>query len=161
MIWKALTRFGLLLLNLVLLMISGRISKLFSISKQFFRKFCSKIFFQYLKNDFNYKAYNVGSQKNPACFAIITQSIPFSFTFPDTKNLSQRAQHLMNDILMKTLILSADAAVKVDAIHGQLTDIQKQCNYRDRPLCDTLKVKSFEEIGFIKQMKNVSRRILN
>ena len=67
----------------------------------------------------------------------------------------------MNDILMKTLILSADAAVKVDAIHGQLTDIQKQCNYRDRPLCDTLKVKSFEEIGFIKQMKNVSRRILN
>lgn len=62
----------------------------------------------------------------------------------------------MNDILLKTLMLSADAAAKVDEIHIQLSVLQRQCNYRDRPLCDTLKVKSFEEMGFIERMKLVS-----
>lgn len=73
-----------------------------------------------------------------------------------TKTLSQRVQYLMNDILLKTLMLSADAASKVDEIHLQLSVLQRQCNYRDRPLCDTLKVKSFEEIGFIDRLKIVS-----
>lgn len=62
----------------------------------------------------------------------------------------------MNDILLKTLMLSADAASKVDEIHLQLSVLQRQCNYRDRPLCDTLKVKSFEEMGFIERLKLVS-----
>ena len=62
----------------------------------------------------------------------------------------------MNDVLLKTLMLSTDAASKVDEIHLQLSVIQRQCNYRDRPLCDTLKVKSFEEMGFIERLKLVS-----
>lgn len=62
----------------------------------------------------------------------------------------------MNDILLKTLMLSADAAAKVDEIHIQLSVLQRQCNYRDRPLCDTLKVKTFEEMGFIERIKIVS-----
>lgn len=53
-------------------------------------------------------------------------------------------------------MLSADAASKVDEIHIQLSVLQRQCSYRDRPLCDTLKVKSFEEIGFIEKLKFVS-----
>lgn len=73
-----------------------------------------------------------------------------------TKTLSLRVQYLMNDILLKTLMLSADAASKVDEIHLQLSVLQRQCNYRDRPLCDTLKVKSFEELGFIERLKIVS-----
>lgn len=77
--------------------------------------------------------------------------------FPGTKNLSQRVQHLMNEILLKTLLLSADAASKVDEIHIQLSVLQRQCNYRDRPLCDTLNIKSFEEMGFIERLKVVSR----
>lgn len=62
----------------------------------------------------------------------------------------------MNEILFKTLMLSADAASKVDEIHIQLSVLQRQCNYRDRPLCDTLKVKSFEEMGFIDRLRAVS-----
>lgn len=62
----------------------------------------------------------------------------------------------MNEILFKTLILSADAALKVDEIHIQLSALQRQCSYRDRPLCDTLKVKSFDEMGFIEKLKIVS-----
>lgn len=65
----------------------------------------------------------------------------------------------MNDILLKILMLSADAAAKVDEIHIQLSVLQRQCNYRDRPLCDTLKVKSFEEMGFIERMKIVSELV--
>lgn len=62
----------------------------------------------------------------------------------------------MNEILLKTLLLSADASSKVDEIHIQLSALQRQCNYRDRPLCDTLKVKSFEEMGLIEKLKIVS-----
>ena len=61
----------------------------------------------------------------------------------------------MNEIVVKTLILSADAAAKVDEIHIQLSVLQRQCSYRDRPLCDTLKVKSFEEMRFIEKLKMV------
>jgi hypothetical protein len=61
----------------------------------------------------------------------------------------------MNDILLKTLMLSAEAAAKVDEIHIQLSVLQRQCNYRDRPLCDTLKVKSFDEMGFMENLKMV------
>jgi len=73
-----------------------------------------------------------------------------------TRNLSGRVHHLLNDVVLKTLMLSADAASKVDEIHIQLSVLQRQCSYRDRPLCDTLKVKSFEEIGFIEKLKFVS-----
>lgn len=64
-------------------------------------------------------------------------------------------QYLINDILYNTLLLSAEAASKVNDIHVQLSVLQRQCNYRDRPLCDTLKVKSFEEMGFIERLKIV------
>ncbi|CRL05775.1 CLUMA_CG018802, isoform A [Clunio marinus] len=73
-----------------------------------------------------------------------------------TKELSQRVQFLMNGVLFKTLLLSADAASKVDEIHIQLSVLQRQCNFRDRPLCETLKVKSFEEMGFIGKVQSVN-----
>ncbi|KAG5671584.1 hypothetical protein PVAND_001777 [Polypedilum vanderplanki] len=73
-----------------------------------------------------------------------------------TRNLSKRVQHLLNDIVLKTIMLSTDASNKVNEIHIALSVLQRQCNYRDRPLCDTLRVKSFEEMGFIEKL-----RILN
>lgn len=74
-----------------------------------------------------------------------------------TRNLSGRVHHLLNDVVVKTLMFSADAASKVDDIIIQLSVLQRQCSSRDRPLCDTLKVKSFEEVGFIEKLKFVSR----
>jgi hypothetical protein len=78
-----------------------------------------------------------------------------------TRNLSIRVQHLLNEVVLKTLLLATDAAAKVDEIHTQLSVLQRQCNYRDRPLCDTLKVKSFEEMGFIENLKIVSNFLKN
>ena len=86
---------------------------------------------------------------------IKVQSCSILSLFSDTRNLSGRVHHLLNDVVLKTLMLSADAASKVDDIHIQLSVLQRQCSYRDRPLCDTLKVKSFEEIGFIEKLKFV------
>lgn len=69
----------------------------------------------------------------------------------------------MDEMLGKLLYLSADAASKVEEIHIQLLFLQRQCNFRDRPLCDTLKVKTFEElmltdkletVGFIRRLQN-------
>lgn len=67
-----------------------------------------------------------------------------------------RVQHLLNDVVLKALLLAQDTSNKVEEIHTQLTVLQRQCNYRDRPLCDSLKVKSFEEIGFVEKLKSVS-----
>lgn len=66
----------------------------------------------------------------------------------------------MNDLSVKSLQLAADAAIKVDEIHTQLSVLQSHCNYRDRPLCDTLKIKSFEEMGIIKKLKMVKRQMV-
>jgi hypothetical protein len=57
-------------------------------------------------------------------------------------------------------MLSAEAASKVDEIHIQLSALQRQCSYRDRPLCDTLKIKSFEEMGFVEKLKIVSASLM-
>lgn len=64
-------------------------------------------------------------------------------------------QNITNDLTVRSLQLSADAAIKVDEIHTQLSVLQSQCNYRDRPLCDTLKIKSFEEMGIIRKLNMV------
>lgn len=64
----------------------------------------------------------------------------------------------MNDLTVRSLQLAADAAIKVDEIHTQLSVLQSQCNYRDRPLCDTLKIKSFEEMGIIRKLKMVTTK---
>lgn len=88
---------------------------------------------------------------------------PFNYNYfvpAGTRNLSIRVQHLLNEVVLKTLLLSTDAASKIEEIHTQLSVLQRQCNYRDRPLCDTLKVKSFEEMGFIENLKNVSVKFL-
>lgn len=62
----------------------------------------------------------------------------------------------MDEMLGKLLFISADAEKKVEEIHSQLLVLQRQCSYRDRPLCDTLKIKRFEELLFIEKLQDVS-----
>lgn len=44
---------------------------------------------------------------------------------------------------MKAILISQDAAQRTDELHVQLTVMQRQCTGRDRPICDTLRLKSF------------------
>jgi hypothetical protein len=64
----------------------------------------------------------------------------------DTKNISQRVSYFMEEMLGKLLDLSADAASKVKEIQQQLSSLQRVCSFRDRPLCDTLRVKTLDEL---------------
>lgn len=82
--------------------------------------------------------------------------IQTKLSLTDTKNLSRQVSFFMNEMLGKLIFLSADAASKVDEIHMQLLSLQRQCSYRDRPLCDTLKVKTFEELAFLEKLNSVS-----
>ena len=63
---------------------------------------------------------------------------------------------MLNETLLKALMLANDSAVKIDEIQIQLSVLQRQCNHRDRPLCETLKIKSLEDIGFVSRLKHVS-----
>lgn len=51
--------------------------------------------------------------------------------------------------------LAQDSETRLEELHIQLTVLQRQCNYRDRPLCDTLKLKTLEEIGIIDRFTKV------
>lgn len=84
-----------------------------------------------------------------------TQLVYNEFLFTDTKNISRRVSYFMDEMLGKLLDLSADAASKVKEIHIQLLFLQRECSFRDRPLCDTLKVKTFEELMFSEKLKTV------
>lgn len=43
----------------------------------------------------------------------------------------------------------------MEEIQIQLSVLQRQCTFRDRPLCDTLRIKSFEENGIYEALKMV------
>lgn len=76
--------------------------------------------------------------------------------FQDTRNLSSKVQFLLNEIVLRALLIASDTGKKIEEIHTQLSVLQRQCSYRDRPLCDTLRVKSFEEIGVVEALKLVN-----
>lgn len=65
--------------------------------------------------------------------------------------------HLLQKTLSRAIQLSQDASIKMEELQTQLSVILRQCSYRDRPLCDTLRMKSFEDMGVIsafEQLKN-------
>lgn len=51
----------------------------------------------------------------------------------------------MHDSIMKSILISQEATTRIEELQVQLTVLQRQCTGRDRPLCDTLKLKGFTE----------------
>uniref|UniRef100_A0A1B0AP20 Prominin n=1 Tax=Glossina palpalis gambiensis TaxID=67801 RepID=A0A1B0AP20_9MUSC len=62
---------------------------------------------------------------------------------------------MLQETVGRALKLSQEAAVRMEELQIQLSVLQRQCTYRDRPLCDTLRIRSFEENGLIDALKTL------
>lgn len=56
---------------------------------------------------------------------------------------------LLQDALGKAILISKEATQRIEEFQVQLSILQRQCSSRDRPLCDTLRLRSFEENGIL------------
>ncbi|XP_031635257.1 uncharacterized protein LOC116348398 isoform X2 [Contarinia nasturtii] len=56
---------------------------------------------------------------------------------------------LLQDALGKAVLISKEATQRIEEFQVQLSILQRQCSSRDRPLCDTLRLRSFEENGIL------------
>lgn len=67
---------------------------------------------------------------------------------------------LLEDVLNKAVLISKEAAQRIEEFQAQLSILQRQCSARDRPLCDTLRLKGFDENGISATLTRVCHRIL-
>lgn len=72
-----------------------------------------------------------------------------------SNNLSHRI-YLLHETLQRATQIISEAESRLDEIEIQLSVLQRQCTYRDRPLCDTLRVKGMDESGVKDKLKKVS-----
>lgn len=52
---------------------------------------------------------------------------------------------LLQDVLAQVIIISKEATQRIEEFRVQLTVLQRQCSARDKPLCDTLRLRGFED----------------
>ncbi|XP_062559177.1 prominin-1 isoform X2 [Armigeres subalbatus] len=71
-----------------------------------------------------------------------------------SNNLFRRIS-LLQETLARAAKISYEAEYRLDELQIQLSVLQRQCTYRDRPLCDTLKIKNFEESGLIEKIRKL------
>lgn len=62
---------------------------------------------------------------------------------------------LLQDALGKAILISKEATQRIEEFQVQLSILQRQCSSRDRPLCDTLRLRSFEENGILNILTRV------
>ncbi|XP_067627769.1 prominin-1 isoform X2 [Eurosta solidaginis] len=62
---------------------------------------------------------------------------------------------MLQETVGRALKISQEAAARMEELQIQLSVLQRQCTYRDRPLCDTLRIRSFEENGVIDALKTL------
>ncbi|XP_017962035.1 uncharacterized protein LOC108654932 isoform X3 [Drosophila navojoa] len=62
---------------------------------------------------------------------------------------------MLQETVGRALKLSQEAAARMEELQIQLSVLQRQCTYRDRPLCDTLRIRSFEENGLVDALKTL------
>lgn len=56
---------------------------------------------------------------------------------------------LLQDALGKAILISKEATQRIDEFQAQLSNLQRQCLARDRPLCDILRLRSFDDNGLL------------
>ncbi|KFB49997.1 hypothetical protein ZHAS_00018038 [Anopheles sinensis] len=71
-----------------------------------------------------------------------------------SSNLSRRI-HLLQDALARAAKISYEAEYRLDELQIQLSVLQRQCTFRDRPLCDTLRIRNFEDTGLIERLRKL------
>ncbi|XP_017125522.1 uncharacterized protein LOC108144876 isoform X1 [Drosophila elegans] len=62
---------------------------------------------------------------------------------------------MLQETVGRALKLSQEASARMEELQIQLSVLQRQCTYRDRPLCDTLRIRSFEENGVVDALKTL------
>ncbi|XP_034653238.1 uncharacterized protein LOC117891744 isoform X1 [Drosophila subobscura] len=62
---------------------------------------------------------------------------------------------MLQETVGRALKLSQEATARMEELQIQLSVLQRQCTYRDRPLCDTLRIRSFEENGVVDALKTL------
>lgn len=62
---------------------------------------------------------------------------------------------LLQDALGKAIIISKEASHRIEELQVQLSILQRQCSARDRPLCDTLRLRSFDDNGILNTLTRV------
>lgn len=73
---------------------------------------------------------------------------------PGNFELIHRVQ-LLQDALGKAILISKEATQRIEEFQIQLSILQRQCSSRDRPLCDTLRLRSFEDNGILNILTRV------
>lgn len=80
-----------------------------------------------------------------------------AFFFPHSTGnfeIIHRVQ-LLQDALGKAILISKEATSRIEEFQVQLSILQRQCSSRDRPLCDTLRLRSFEDNGLLNILTRV------
>lgn len=78
----------------------------------------------------------------------------FLFNFTVNSEIIHRINTLQ-ETLTKALQISSEASTRLDELQIQMSVLQRQCSSRDRPLCDTLKLKSFDEMNILNGLKKL------
>lgn len=68
--------------------------------------------------------------------------------------ITHRVQ-LLQDAVGKAIIISKEATQRIEEFQIQLKILQRQCTARDRPLCETLRLRGFEENGLLNSLTKV------
>lgn len=76
------------------------------------------------------------------------------FLFVGNFEIMHRVQ-LLQDALGKAILISKEATTKTEEIQVALSSLQRMCSSRDRPLCDTLRLRSFEDNGILNILTRV------
>lgn len=66
-----------------------------------------------------------------------------------------RRVRLLQDALAKAIVISKEATQRIEEFQIQLSILQRQCSARDRPLCDTLRLRGFEDNGILNTLTRV------
>lgn len=62
---------------------------------------------------------------------------------------------LLHDGIARAILISHEATTRTDELQIQLSVLQRQCTNRDRPLCEILRLKSFQENNFMESLIKV------
>lgn len=88
--------------------------------------------------------------------SVIFNIIILLFNSTGNFEIMHRVQ-LLQDALGKAILISKEATQRIEEFQVQLSILQRQCSSRDRPLCDTLRLRSFEDNGILNILTRVNK----
>lgn len=85
-----------------------------------------------------------------------TRFLLASFSYIANTEIMRRVQ-LLQDALGKAIVIAKEATQRIEEFQIQLSILQRQCSARDRPFCDTLRLRGFEDNGILNTLTRVIR----